>query len=149
MSKIYIGIDPDVHKSGFAVVTNGVLTEFSAESFFSITEKILSFHYDNDVTVIIEAGWLNIKSNWHKSQTVATAQRIAKNVGSNHQTGKLFAQFCEYNQISYQLVRPKQSKTTPKMCSAIIGETVKNQDIVDAIMLVQRYIRGEANAMDK
>ena len=147
MSKIYIGIDPDVHKSGCAVVANGILREYAAEEFFSITEKILAFHYYNDVTVIIEAGWLNKKPNWHKSKNAATAQKIARDVGNNHQVGKLFEQFCKYNHIEYTLVIPKHSKITPKMCSAIIGETVKNQDIVDAIMLVERYIKREANAM--
>lgn len=49
----------------------------------------------NTYLFIVEAGWLNKKSNFH-GQRGARAERIAKNVGANHQTGKHIIEICKY-----------------------------------------------------
>ena len=89
--------------------------------------------------VIIEAGWLNKKSNWHGAKNNFIATRIAKNVGSNHQVGKLFAEYCEINNIPFELKIPKQSKITKENFNKMFNTKLRNQDIIDAAMLVAGY----------
>lgn len=92
-----IAIDPDVDKSGVAVLntTNRTLALYSLD-FPSIAYELLPT-YGNipeadraNVRVVVESGWLNEKSSWHYSQGKG-AERIAKNVGANHQVGRLIA----------------------------------------------------------
>jgi hypothetical protein len=138
---ICVGIDPDVKKSGFAIwdTINKQLNEYGCKDFFLILCLIENYksNYPN-IKIIIEAGWLNEKSNFHtsKNQTKQAGERIAKNVGANHQIGKLFEEFCIKNDINYKLALPKKSKTSRDMFKAITGLDVKNQDVIDAIMLV-------------
>src|SRR5690606_38758112 len=85
---IYIGIDPDVDKSGYAVLDSKTKElDLYNYSFWEIIEDLKS--YLIPITVIIEAGWLHKKSNWHGQKNVYTAAKIGKNVGANHQVGKL------------------------------------------------------------
>lgn len=85
--KIIVGIDPDVDKSGFATYHNGELL-IESLPFPELIEKLyLLATLPDDVMVVVEAGWLNEKSNFHGKQG-KRAERIAKNVGSNHQTGR-------------------------------------------------------------
>jgi hypothetical protein len=142
MIKIYIGIDPDTVKSGVAVwqSQSGKLI-VSALSFFKLFDLLSDFKKCPDgkiEKVIIEAGWLNAKSNFHfkAHQTKAAGERIAKNVGANHETGKKIMEMCEYLGLTYELVVPKKSKTSPEYFEKITGKSVRNQDMIDAAMLV-------------
>lgn len=134
---IYIGIDPDVEKSGVAVYdTEDKSLELKTLDFWSIIEEIES--YLVPVTLVIEAGWLIKKSNWHgtSKQSKTAGERIAKNVGSNHQVGKLLAKYCESKGIKYSLVKPigKLDHNTFKKITGYKGRT--NQEVRDAGMLV-------------
>lgn len=137
-TRTFIGIDPDVHKSGVAIVRDGKLESYSAQTFFDVIKTIEDNNSSpyHEVQVIIEAGWLNKRANWHASANQWTAQRIAKNVGANHQIGKLFEEYCKRIRAKYELVVPKQHKYTPEFVSSVVGAKVRNQDVCDAIMLV-------------
>lgn len=140
---IYLGIDPDVKESGFAVVKNRVLINHGILGFFEIIGLIDNLKHDakyGSLTVVIEAGWLNAKSNWHPSANARTAQRIAKNVGANHQIGKLFEEYCRLNKVNYYLNRPRTSKVNKKWLANDLGIKIKNQDEADAIMQVYGFI---------
>lgn len=133
---IYIGIDPDVSKSGFAV-WNTETKKFevvTAMPFFDLLDELIT--YSTNCHVILEAGWLNKKSNYHFSKSHAIGQRIAKNVGSNHQVGKLIEEYLKRLSMPYTLQQPKRSKTTADEFLSITGVKVKNQDTIDACMLV-------------
>ena len=93
--KIIVGIDPDTNKSGIATYYNGELL-VEALAFPALIEKLYMLAtLPNDVLVVVEAGWLNEKSNFHGKQG-GRAERIAKNVGSNHQTGKHIIEMAKY-----------------------------------------------------
>jgi hypothetical protein len=136
----YIGVDPDLVKSGFAVYypATGKLTG-SLFDFFKLKEILSEFKntYQDDLLVRIEGGWLNSKSNFHghPKQSKAVGERIAKNVGENHACGKLIVQMCEYLKIPHEIVKPTQSKVNSQFFKKLTGLDVKNQEIIDASML--------------
>jgi hypothetical protein len=144
---IMIGIDPDTKKSGVAIKRFGVLIggqkylEVTTLSFFALYDslRVISDTYGNRAVVRIEAGWLNEKSNFFKvnrTQTKAAGERIAKNVGANHETGKKIVEMCEYLKLEYELIRPTSAKWTPAMLERATGISTKNQEKIDAVRLI-------------
>jgi len=135
----YFGIDPDVKESGFAIWDNKTKEiDYGKLPFWDLIKKIDYYVRNYEVKFIIEAGWLNKKSNFHNRpyQSKLIGERIAKNVGSNHQVGKLLVEYCEKYKLDYELKVPKQKKYTSYYIQNLTGIKVKNQDIIDAIMLV-------------
>ena len=145
MSKILIGIDPDVDKSGVSMTGSGELRLFNLD-FFNLFDhlKYVKELADNSYTIVvpikvyIEAGWLN-KTNWHTSSKMntATVAQIGARTGANHETGRKIAEMCEYLKIDYELVRPTQSKVDAvyfKQLTKYQGRT--NQEQRDAAMLI-------------
>lgn len=133
---IYIGIDPDVDKSGVAWYhpTEHTLMIYNLK-FWDLIDFITPIIKSNH-KIIIEGGWLNKKSNWHASQGRA-AEKIAKNVGMNHQVGILIAEYCEHNGIPNEVVKPTKSKVNSKTFKSITGyEGRTNQETRDAALLV-------------
>lgn len=134
---IYIGIDPDVNKSGVAVWdSEDKSLELYNLSFWELIEELES--YIVPITVVIEAGWLIKKSNWHgkPNQSKTAGERISKNVGANHQVGKLLAEYCMANKISFTLVKPK-GKANSEYFKRLTGyKKQTNQETRDAGMLV-------------
>ena len=139
---IYIGIDPDVHKSGVAIY-NSDTRELQIQNlnFWELIElletKMISV---TPIKVIIEGGWLNKKSNWHGGNKLASS-KISKNVGANHQVGKLIVEFCEKYYISHDVVKPKNlikgKKIDAKTFKSITGYQGRtNQETRDAAMFV-------------
>lgn len=106
---IFIGIDPDVEKSGFAAWDSRRRTFLEIEnySFFDLIERLKGF--DSEIEVVVEAGWLIKKSNFHgrKGQTKSVGEKIAKAVGANHQVGKLFVEWCKKNNVVCYEIKPK------------------------------------------
>lgn len=132
---IFIGIDPDVDKSGVAVWDN---RDKSLELYnMNVPQLIDGLQaYNVPIHVVIEAGWLINKSNWHNAQGQFRRERIAKNVGENHAIGKVIEQMCKHLKISYELQKPK-GKIKSETFKKITGYTKKsNQETRDAAMLV-------------
>jgi len=140
MTKIYLGIDPDVAKSGVAIWNSGEkeFVGLSTLKFFDLTTAI-QFYKNNQLVVVIEAGWLNKKSNFHgrKGQSKAVGEKIAKAVGANHQVGKLLIEFCQSVNVDYVEVRPANKKIDAAGFKKITGyEGRTNSEVRDAAMLV-------------
>ena len=140
-----IGIDPDVDKSGFASwdIDRTEFTAIENYSFFDLLD-ILTMLKKYIQVVRIEAGWLNKKSNFHPAQGPRMREKIAKNVGENHRVGKLIAEFCEKNEISFELVKPLgKFWESHEQIIRDIGVNDKwkttNQDKRDAAFLVWDY----------
>jgi len=134
---IYLGIDPDVDKSGVAI-WNTETKKFKllkALDFFDVLALLKTKQSD---MVIIEAGWLIKKSNFHFAKNKIIGERIAKNVGANHQIGKLIEKFCIRENITYRLIKPK-GKITSYQFEKLTKNKIKNQDIIDSAMLVFGY----------
>ena len=105
-TKIIIGIDPDVKKSGVAI--NDKSTGIVSASSFCFPE-LLDFLKDVstrfDAIIYVEASWLIKKSNFHGGNT-RVSSLIAKHVGRNHQTGILIAEMCKHYGLNVVEIEP-------------------------------------------
>ena len=137
--KIWIGIDPDTEASGCSMWRDNRLEIFKF-SFFQLYDFLgqAARIEGIPVKVIIEAGWLNKKSNWHsEGKGEFVSSRIGAKVGANHQVGKLIVEMCEYLGLEYELSVPKSSKMGIRQFRILTKYEVKlDQDMVDAGMLV-------------
>ena len=147
-NKIIVGIDPDTGKSGICIYRDH---ELSAEAlpFPQLLEKLyLLATLPGDVLVVVEAGWLNEKSNYHDPKGVR-AQKIAKNVGSNHQTGRHIVEMAKHYGLEVIEQKPfskgwkgRDGKITHEELNYILQYNglapIKrcNQDVRDAVLLV-------------
>ena len=139
---LYIGIDPDVDKSGFAV-WNKPAQKFESIEALGLAES-MSFFQVMKISieiVVIEAGYMN-KGNRHtfKGQTVAAAAKTGENVGRNHQRGMDIVEILEWMKIPYRLQKPitpnkwKDDAAYFKTITGWHGKT--NPEKRDAAMLV-------------
>lgn len=138
MSKILIGIDPDVEKSGFARIQGDQL-KLDNLSFFDLFEE-LKFYKEREIkpTVYIECGYLN-KSNFHKKSGMSAAlnAKIGERTGANFETAKKIVEMCEYLKLPYVKIQPKASKITNDYFKYITGLSIRtNQEQRDAMMLI-------------
>ncbi|MFW6550097.1 hypothetical protein ACOCI4_01895 [Acinetobacter baumannii] len=136
-AQIIIGIDPDLEKSGVAVLKDGLL-RLDNMRFYDLTQYF-EVNKDQIKKVVIEAGWLNKKSNLHGriGQSKHAGERIAKNVGENHATGKLLVEMAESLGLTVVLVKPTKSKKNSEEFNRITGwQGRTNQEQRDAGMLI-------------
>jgi len=138
---LYIGIDPDVTKSGFAV-WHKPLQRFSSIEALTLPEMLDKLHslHDNIAIVVVEAGFLN-KGNRHtfKGQSVAAAAKTGENVGRNHQRGMDIVEILEWMRIPYRLQKPSTKnswKDSEATFQKITGVKGGNPEKRDAAMLV-------------
>lgn len=105
-----IAIDPDVTKSGVTVldITSKNLSTY-AMSFPDLIDFIYSFPDKESIRIAVEAGWLNRKSNFH-GYYGNRGERIAKDVGANHETGKKIVEMCEHKGYFVSLVKPLEKR---------------------------------------
>lgn len=136
----YIGIDPDIDKSGIATWEPGSRTLSVDIITFPHLVAVLHDIYKIDTgntKVILEAGWLNKQSNFHKWINPAVDMRVAAKVGQNHAVGKLIEQFLIEYDIPYELVRPRAGKWDAAQFKTFTGLTQRtNSEMRDAAKLV-------------
>lgn len=138
---IRVGIDPDINKSGFAITIDGALVRVEARTFFDLCEMLNGARNTaKDIgamlMVTIEAGWLIKKSNWHPAQGRGIRDRIAKNIGENHASGKLIARWCDEAGIPYELIPPRGKVKSARFKRLTGWNKRTNQDMRDAAMLI-------------
>lgn len=156
-----IAIDPDVDKSGFAVldVRHRVFAELRALSFPHLLDRLISLKIlSGTVKVIVEAGWLN-ESNWHLSKIENKYRAASKGnaVGRNHEVGRKIAEMAKHYGLqveevkplsksfkigrkSYNLWKGKDGKITHEefvQITRYIGQT--NQETRDAGLIAWQY----------
>jgi hypothetical protein len=138
----YIGIDPDVDKSGVAVWDGWQLTTVTTMRFFELI-SFLEVHQthawaaNHKCIVYVEAGWLNTISNFHHIVGAHIRENIAKKVGENHCIGKLLAEYCKEQRITCHLVKPTQKKWDAETFKKITGfDKRTNSEMRDAARLV-------------
>lgn len=144
MNNLIIGIDPDLEKSGVAILKDGSL-RLDNMRFYDLTQYF-EVNKDQIEKVIIEAGWLNKKSNVHGryGQSKSAGERIAKNVGENHATGKLLVEIAKSLNLNVVAVRPTRTKKNSEEFNRITGWVGRsNQEQRDAAMLIFGMKRGE------
>lgn len=152
-----IGIDPDVEKSGYAIVLDGevdsVHTMKAAELLEELKETINNTHPYDKLVIVIEAGWLN-SSNWHIGAycNAHRAAKIGESVGRCHEVGKIIHEWCEHHakyhdNVKVLAVKPlrkrwrgKDNKITAEELQHITGYTQRtNQEGRDACLLAWVY----------
>lgn len=151
--KVIIAIDPDINKSGVCVLSPSS-RELSIDSLSF--PCLIDFLGDSrsrygemgiDMKVVVEAGWMNDKSNFHTARGKG-GERIAKYVGRNQQTGILILEMCDHMGIPHEGIRPlakrwkgEDGKITHEELAYIVGELPKrtNQDQRDATLLAWWY----------
>ena len=99
----YIGIDPDVEASGFAVwsVLERRFTEICCEDLPDLCDRLKHLNTHYNIFVRLEAGWLSKGLNWHKGGLGS-----ANKVGRNHEIGRQIEKLCMKYKIPYMLVKP-------------------------------------------
>ncbi|MBR6684962.1 MAG: hypothetical protein IKL37_01720 [Alphaproteobacteria bacterium] len=143
-----IGIDPDKEKSGVAFlkpktrqleVTN--LTFPMLLDYLQHAKKVRD-ESGESLVVVVEAGWMNAKSCFHTAQG-KSAEKIAKDVGANHETGRKIIEMCKHYGIEVVQHIPlvkcwkgKDRKITHEELASFTGLTGRtNQDARDAALL--------------
>lgn len=138
MTKILIGIDPDVDKSGFAFIS-GSQVRLNNLTFFQLFDELKFYKEKTEKpTVYVECGFLN-KSNWHKQNqgTAAVNAKIGQHTGANFETAKKICEMCEYLNIPHVKVRPTASKKDNNFFKKLTGLKIRtNQEQRDAFMLI-------------
>jgi hypothetical protein len=135
---LYIGIDPDVDKSGFAVWDGNNYIELTCLSLPDLMTALKAYHDEYLVMIRLEAGWLAKGLNWH-----AGGLASANAVGRNHEIGRQIEKYCKANGIAYTLVKPLgySSCTHERFC--MITKWPKhirtNGDVRVAALLVYGY----------
>lgn len=145
-----IGIDPDTNKSGYAFLNVGRrIISLDSLYFPGVLDRIMAIKIafgKEPFVVVVEAGWLNTISNYHTAAG-RRGQRIAKNVGANHQVGKIIVQMCKSYGIEVVEQRPlkkmwhgKDGKITREELAAFTGlKEQNNQEERDAALIAWIY----------
>ena len=147
-----IGIDPDKVKSGVAWLKPSTSQLEISNLSFPLLLEYLQFakqkgeELNESLVVVVEAGWMNAKSCFHAAQG-KQAEKIAKDVGANHETGRKIIEMCEHYGINVVAKAPlakcwkgKDKKITHEELASftgIMGRT--NQDARDAALLAWTF----------
>ena len=140
--KVYVGIDPDVDKSGVAVKCGKVFHLYNM-TFFELFDKLktlLDNSKENNIPleIYIECGFLN-SGNRHKVANASHAlnSKIGERIGANHEVAKKICEMCDYLGLEYKQIRPTRSKTNSEFFNQITGyDKRSNQEQRDALMLI-------------
>jgi len=150
---VIIGIDPDTVKSGVAYLEPATRKlEAASLAFPQLLDYLKtvagkSKKNGKSVIIVVEAGWLNTISNYHTTADRA-GQRIAKNVGSNQQVGKLTVEMCRHYGLEVDEIKPlpkiwkgRDRKITHAELAQITGliEKTSDQEQRDAALLAWNY----------
>lgn len=149
-SKI-IAIDPDVDKSGVAVMDREKqFISVDLLMFPDVLDEVEKWKTKGYDRVVIEAGWHHRKANFHGGN-IAVAQKIAHDVGLNHATGRLMVQMLQRTGIVVEEVPPlvkRWNGTGGKITHTELLKLIPwlpykrtNQDARDAILLAWVYCK--------
>lgn len=104
--KTIVAVDPDVTKSGVTIMdVEKRIVSVEAKTFPDLMDYFQSIEDKESVHIAVEAGWLSSKSNFH-GYYGSRGERIAKNVGANHETGRKIVEMGEHIGLFISLVKP-------------------------------------------
>lgn len=146
-----IAIDPDTEKSGVATLDlDGMKVHAEAMPFPVLLDELSNtqcLSRGKNFKVIVEGGWLVSKSNYHYAKGKG-GERIAKNVGANHETGRKIVEMLAHWGIEHEVIHPlkkcwkgRDGKITlAELNSLLRGMGIKemgrcNQDVRDALLI--------------
>lgn len=103
-----IAIDPDVDKSGMAVLhVKEKAIRTCSIGFPELMEYLSSQQGRDDTLVVVEAGWLN-HSHWHLTSKDSARIAAAKGnaAGRNHETGRKIVEMAKHYGLQVKEVKP-------------------------------------------
>lgn len=139
-----VGIDPDCERSGVAILdVADRRLDVCAKTFPELLDYLRQLAAAGaNVKIVVEAGWMVAKSNYHPAQGLR-AEKIAKDVGANHETGRKIIEMCRHYGLQAVAVHPlnkcwrgRNGKITAKELEIVTGYGRRtNQDGRDAALL--------------
>ena len=105
---IIIAIDPDVERSGVAVLDTSARTiKAMTMTFPELMEYLSSQQGRGDTLVVVEAGWLN-QSHWHLTAKDSARMAAAKGnaAGRNHETGRKIVEMARHYGLAVKEAKP-------------------------------------------
>ncbi len=155
---IIIGIDPDVDKSGLALLNVSRKTITIADFEFPFLLDYIkecgriTKEEGTSLVVIVEAGWL-VKSNWHlhPKHTRQVAAEIGNRTGQNFAVGMKIIEMCRHWDIKVKMQKPlakhwkgPDKKITHKELKYLVEPIVRpikatNPEKRDAVLLAWHY----------
>lgn len=143
-----IAIDPDVKASGVALLKPSTRDlQVKNLSFPALLDSLQetkgkALLANETLIVVVEAGWLVPKSNFH-GEGGGRAERIAKNVGANQEVGRKIVEMCRHYGLEVVEHAPlvkfwkgKNRKITHSELASFTGIKGRtNQDARDAALL--------------
>ena len=145
---IIIGIDPDVNKSGVAVIGKDRRVMAVSLSFPALLEFLKDMAKEGNVVVVVEASW-KISTNWHtgRGDSIRTAARKGKDAGRCHEVGRKIVECAQFYGLEVverlplkKIWKGKDGKITDEEIKAFMpiqGRT--NQEERDAALLAWDY----------
>ena len=144
--KKIIAIDPDCDKSGVASIEQGSSISIQSLRFPELIGMIGEAHLTHDISVLVEAGWMN-QSNWHISRSSSNrkAAAMGNHVGRNHEVGRKIIEMCEWMGVDVKPIKPlmkiwkgRDRKITHDEISRMIRDFPKrsNQEERDAALIL-------------
>ncbi len=155
---IRIGIDPDINKSGVAIMINGKLTSLQSMDFHDLLYAIqgnferrfkqtITGDLSTDVAFYVEDVEL-IKTVWGRSDmTQAGKIKLAQNVGMVKAVGRLIGQQFKRCEIDFTLIPPlkgylKRGKKDAEFFNKLMGWSGRsNADNRDAALLLYPFLK--------
>lgn len=155
-NKMIIGIDPDIHLSGYALIDMRNLVdkfythELKVFSFFKLCDVILAIRdlctlEDIEFVVVVEKGELNDSYYWAAKRfkqfkggtemsKVRRAIKTGGDIGKNFQVASLFIEFCEHEKIKCIPYKPTSKKWSRDDIKNLFGITKRsNPETRDAL----------------
>jgi hypothetical protein len=154
---ILIGIDPDLRKNGVAeynTITKKITgTPMDFWDLIAYLQK-MKLTKGQEIKVKLGAGWENPKTNWHdpaipqnmQNATPAAKEsyknkvknRISVGTGMNHGVGIKIMEWCQRNEVPYDLCVPKKgnAKWSIAKVTKYTGIKRANEDVRDAISFI-------------
>lgn len=139
--RLVVGIDPDLVKSGVAIVENGTLKKLYALTFHEIVTKLAVKLKHEGATVIVEDVETD-STTYHRGGTNARQHaRIAQNVGQVKGVKRLLVECLIAEGVNVEQVKPlrgpiKRAKSDAGYFNKITGWTGRtNEDKRDAALL--------------
>lgn len=146
---VIIAIDPDVNKSGVAVVSRERKdVEVFSRSFPELLEYLKMAATHTSIAVVVEASW-KISHNWHahRGDSKGTVARKGNDAGRCHEVGRKICECARYYGLEVveklplkKIWKGREGKITHEEISAFmpIGKR-SNQEERDAALLAWDY----------
>lgn len=147
---VIIAVDPDVDMSGIAILYRQTKeVETFCYSFPVLIDWLRRYPNKEDVTLVVEAGWLN-ESNWHLNCNDSKRKAAAKgnSTGRNHEVGRKICECAEFYGLEVVKQKPlkkswkgKDGKITHEELAYFVPGLPKstNQEKRDAVLLAWNY----------